>query len=307
MNTKLFIEKANIKHNDFFSYDKTIFISSKRHAIITCPKHGDFLQSPNNHLSGYKCMECSTEQRSIKKSSRSTFNNSSKEKFGDKFDYSLVNYINNFTKIILICNLHGEIEVIPATHLNSKTGCNKCSNENSAASCRYEKEEIISLFNEIHRYKYNYSNVVYKNNKTNIEITCKEHGSFWHSPKRHMNGYGCHDCKNTMSIGERTILNFLKDNNIKYIKQFTFEDCKYKFKLRFDFYLPDYDILIEFDGIQHYYPSPIFGGQKAFESQIIRDNVKTNFCIQKKKKLFRIKYNENIKEKLSNILNGIQI
>ena len=67
MNTDIFIKKASIKHNRFYSYDKSEFISNKTKIIISCPIHGDFLQTPNNHLSGYKCMKCSVDSRSKKR------------------------------------------------------------------------------------------------------------------------------------------------------------------------------------------------------------------------------------------------
>lgn len=58
LNTKQFIEKANIIHNNFYNYNKTEYILSSKKVIITCPIHGDFIQTPNHHLNGEGCPVC---------------------------------------------------------------------------------------------------------------------------------------------------------------------------------------------------------------------------------------------------------
>ena len=88
------------------------------------------------------------------------------------------------------------------------------------------------------------------------------------------------------------ILTILIENNIKFIRQHTFNNCRgIKKKLPFDFYLPDYNILIEFDGKQHFESIEIFGGKIEFEKLKINDDKKNRYCFDNNIKLFRIKYN----------------
>ena len=96
------------------------------------------------------------------------------------------------------------------------------------------------------------------------------------------------------SSGEIRIETYLKDNNINYEKQKSLPGCKWKYPLKFDFYLPDSNICIEYDGIQHYRPISKFGGIESFEDSKIRDFIKDNYCRSNDIKLIRIKYNQNI-------------
>ena len=90
--------------------------------------------------------------------------------------------------------------------------------------------------------------------------------------------------------------------NIK--KKKTFKGCKSKKLLQFDFYLPKYNILIEYDGIQHYKPVGFFGGKKEFKETQMRDNIKNKYCKDNNINLIRIRYDENIEERLSFLLDS---
>lgn len=115
-------------------------------------------------------------------------------------------------------------------------------------------------------------------------------------------------CK-IQSKGERYIQYILEENNIKYIPQYSFDDCKYKYKLKFDFALLNNNgevfYLIEYDGRQHFEPIDFYGGEKHFEETKIRDSIKNQYCLDNNIKLLRLKYdlrNEEIKEKIVNII-----
>jgi very-short-patch-repair endonuclease len=302
MNTEIFVNKSNMVHSNTYNYIKTVWVSNKSKVIITCLIHGDFIQSPNNHLSGFKCIKCSIEQRSEKRRSND-FIKKSKSKFGDKFDYERVIYINNSTNVNIECNEHGLIQIIPTVHLKSNTGCSKCSVETTKEKQKLNIDDILGRFYEKHGDRYNYSNINYINYNSKIEIICNEHGSFYQSPKRHLNGSGCPRC--IMSIGECEILNILKKNSIKFETQFKFDDCFLKKPLRFDFYLPESNILIEYDGIQHFKPLLIFGGEKSFNLQLEKDKIKNEYCKYKNIILIRIKYDDNIEKKMNELLNEI--
>ena len=147
---------------------------------------------------------------------------------------------------------------------------------------------------EIHKNKYDYSLVEYINNKTKVKIICPIHGIFEQKPDAHLY-CGCKYCQE--SRGERKIRTILKKLKINYIMQKKFSDCKNKRELPFDFYLPDFNICIEYDGIQHFKSIEYFGGINGFEQTVNNDKIKTNYCKENNIQLIRIKYNENIEEK----------
>ena len=108
-----------------------------------------------------------------------------------------------------------------------------------------------------------------------------------------------------MSKGESLIKNFLEKNKIDFIYQKIFDNCKYITNLRFDFYLPEKNTLIEFDGIQHYKVFDYFGGEKIFEETRIKDEIKNQYARDNNILLRRISYIDLNNSTLKNILNDI--
>ena len=92
------------------------------------------------------------------------------------------------------------------------------------------------------------------------------------------------------SMREQYIENILINYGFTYVPQYTFNDCKNIFCLPFDFYLPEYNACIEYDGQQHFYPVEIFGGEEAFQKQKENDSIKTQYCVDHNIKLIRIPY-----------------
>lgn len=124
-----------------------------------------------------------------------------------------------------------------------------------------------------------------------IECECKKCGRMWSStPLELINGYGCSAC-NT-SRGESLVAACLDAEKVNYIKEHRFDDCRYKLPLRFDFYLPDYNAVIEYDGIQHYKPTSFHGEDpdEAYVGIKTRDKIKNDYCRKNNIKLLRIKY-----------------
>lgn len=103
------------------------------------------------------------------------------------------------------------------------------------------------------------------------------------------------------SNGEKLVEEFLKENNINYIKEFTKNDLKHINNLRIDFYLPDYDVAIEFNGLQHYQPIDHFGGYSGYIKTIERDAAKYAWCKNNNVKLFIIRHDENVHESMKKI------
>ena len=111
--------------------------------------------------------------------------------------------------------------------------------------------KFVEKARKIHGNKYDYSKVNYINAQTKVKITCPEHGEFWQKPNNHLNGKSCPLCSE--SHGEREIRKLLDKYGIRYEREKTFDDLNGigGGQLRFDFYLPDHNMCIEFDGEQH--------------------------------------------------------
>lgn len=148
-------------------------------------------------------------------------------------------------------------------------------------------EDFIYRSNEIHNYKYDYSLSNYNNLKDYIDIICPRHGVFSQRASYHKLG-GCPRCQN--SKGEDRIEYLLNLLKIKFIRNKKFKSCKNKRVLPFDFYLPDFNLCIEYDGIQHYESIEIFGGDDKLKYQKLLDNIKNEWCINNNIDLLRISY-----------------
>jgi hypothetical protein len=284
LTTEEFIQRAKQVHGDKYDYSKSIYIDSYTKLKIICSKHGIFEQKPYIHLQGYNCYHCGLIDRDNKhRKNIETFIIESHKIHNNKYDYSMVQYKNNITKIKIICSKHGVFEQTPNSHISQKCGCPKCANV-SIPSTQYFIEKSI----EIHGNKYDYSKSNYINSRTKICIICKKHGKFCQIASTHLRGCGCPKCQR--SKGEEQIANWLKEHNINYKCQFKFKNCKNKNLLSFDFFLPEMNICIEFDGKQHFQPISEFGGLIKFNKQKINDNIKNQYCYIHNIKLIRIPY-----------------
>jgi len=223
----------------------------------------------------------------------------------NKYDYSLTKYINCKTKVKIICFKHGIFEQTPDSHLHNH-GCSKCGIDKTHKKQIKLINEFIEKAKKIHDNKYNYSSVKYQGARKKIKIICPKHGVFEQTPNSHLNGSGCPICKS--SKGEQTILKFLKSNNLLFIRQKRFKDCKNKYVLPFDFYLPDNNILIEFDGEQHEHPVNFYGisnetAKINFKNTKNNDNIKNQYAITHNIKMIRVSYKEkDITKYLKNII-----
>ena len=291
LNTEKFIQKAREVHGNKYSYDYVEYKTTMEPVIITCPIHGNFSKTPNKHISHKQgCPKCGRESMKEKMTdTKDIFLDKAVEKFGDKYDYSKVIYVNSNTKVKIICPIHGEFEQTPSRHIHGATGCPKCGGNE-----KRDTEKFIELAKIQHGDKYDYSKVDYKNNNTNLEIICQKHGSFLQTPYNHIKGAGCPTCKE--SKGEKMIANKLESNKINFIRQKKFKDCftsadidgkERCYLLPFDFYLPEYNTCIEYDGEGHY---KVIYNDKSFERTKFTDELKTKYCEDNGLKLIRIPY-----------------
>ena len=126
-----------------------------------------------------------------------------KKVHGDRYDYSKAEYITNSTDIIIICREHGEFKQRPNNHFNGK-GCPECKKMTISKKKSSNTDEFIKKATAIHRNKYSYEKTVYKKNKLNVTITCREHGDFLQTPDTHLGGKGCTECGKIIGIKKKT-------------------------------------------------------------------------------------------------------
>lgn len=363
-----FVDKAKEIHGNTYNYSKTNYERYDKEVTIICAIHGPFEQKPVNHLVGHGCNICGL----LKLSKRFSFTTEqyiekAKKVYGDKYDYSLVDYINSKNKIKLICSIHGIFPKYPFEFLAGH-GCQKCSK-----TYRYNTDEYIEKAIQVHGTKYDYSETVYINNKLNVKVICPDHGEFFPNASHHIRGVKCMDCAREIinnakrftleqfinlavarhgskydyslveyinidtnitiicskhgqfpqtpyshirgagcsrckeSKGERKVVVCLENLKIDFITQKKFKDCKKINCLPFDFYLPNFNLLIEYDGRQHFEIVEFFGGEKGYLERVENDKIKNNFCKENNIPLLRIKYNENVKDKLTNWLEEMNV
>lgn len=225
-------------------------------------------------------------------------------KHNNFYDYSKVEYQKANIKVKITCPKHGLFEQQPSNHLYGQ-GCIWCMGDNVRKARKFTKEQWIEKFRKIHGERYDYSLIEeFKGSGTysKIIIICKKHNEFLQNPQSHSQGAGCPHCN--ISKGEDEIEKFLIKNNINYIREFKFINCINPItnkKLPFDFYLPDFNKIIEYNGEQHYKKTGYFekraGGLLGVQ---YRDKIKKDYCINNNIKLIEIKYTEHTN--INNIL-----
>ena len=276
-----FIKKAKETHGDRYDYDKVNYRNSYSEVDIGCKKHGGFIQSPSNHIKGQGCPKCGIEESRMKRSlTLEEFIQRAKLTHGDNYSYAKVSYTGIGDKVEILCRKHGSFFQIAYDHLQGK-GCKLCRNELLSERFSHTTERFIEKAKAIHGDRYDYSKVVYVNDRTKVIITCREHGEFLQVPRGHLSFKGCSKCSS--SIGERCLeLIFIK-NKIKYTPQYKLPFYNFEY----DFYLPDYNLFIEFHGVQHYRPISYFGGGLGFAETKRRDLHKVELA-----KIYKISFLE---------------
>ena len=199
--TIIFIEKARRVHGNKYDYSKVEYINYKTKICIICPIHGEFWITPSAHLRGQGCKKCRGESLNKRFSmGQETFIKRAKEIHEDKYDYSKVVYVNNKTKVCIICPIHGEFWQTPGNHL-SGYGCLLCAVEKANDARRLTTESFIEQAKLIHKDKdIDYSKVKYKDAHTKVCLVCSIHGEFWQTPSDHLRGSGCPLCGRKVAI-----------------------------------------------------------------------------------------------------------
>lgn len=137
-----FVQKSKKQHGEKYDYSKVVYTHNHTKVCIICPIHGEFWQTPHDHTQGAGCPMCNKN----KKLTTETFIVRAKEKHGERYDYSKVEYINSITKIEVNCPVHGSFKIAPAEHLQGK-GCPICNHGFSIAQkiAFLQSEDLVHL------------------------------------------------------------------------------------------------------------------------------------------------------------------
>lgn len=302
-----FIAKAKDIHGDKYLYDKTVYKGRRKKVTITCPIHGDFEQLAGNHLEGNGCKKCAINDIVSKNSVPfEEFIERAYERHGPKYLYYKNTYKDCKNKITIVCQEHGKFQQQAQAHLLGQ-GCPYCAKQNNILYLPQKKstEQFIEEAKQIHGDKYDYSKVEYDGNDKDVVIICKKHGEFKQKPFNHLHGTGCPRCKR--SILEEKTANVLNDMFITYndhVNKATFHWLKNQ---HLDFYLPEYNVAIECQGIQHFEPIDYAGKGKKWAARKLYttkelDKIKFKRCKDNFVNLEYINYNDNVEKRINEII-----
>lgn len=297
-----FREEVKVKGEGEYTYkgkytksvDKLLFTH------LTCGT--EYKVAPRDFSSGRRCPAC---QRKVANSKINKSHEDFKERFYAQSDGSytlLTKYENARTKVKVRHEECGSLyEVTPAKFLSGRR-CPYCKGKAISSKLRKTQSDFESSVYSIHgdsikvigEYKSRRLPILLKHEKCGHE--------YMTVPDSVLGGNGCPRCR--LSKGESRIAEFMQKEGIEYISQKTFDDCKNKAKLPFDFSVEkDGEVLflIEYQGIQHYQPVDFFGGGKYYKERVVLDSIKSDFCEQKQIPLMKIPYYEEIEDYLVKI------
>ncbi len=189
-----FIKKAKAVHKDSYDYERVIYINARTKVEVLCGIHGLFLISPDNHLRGRGCPKCAG-----KKWTKVDFISAAKEKHGNTYDYSNLEFKNKNEDVKIVCHKHGEFYQNPYVHIKG-SGCPKCIGRNLTF------DELVAEARKAHNNQYEYLELITKNDQSKrsrkyLKIKCIKHDHIWLAdPYTHINNKtGCDLCGNERS------------------------------------------------------------------------------------------------------------
>ena len=277
---KMYIE------NEGYELLSNSYEGTKYKMLMKCNYGHEFEMNFSNFKQGKRCPVCSYKKRRL--TQKEVYN-----KMIEKGYELLSEYEDQYTILKIKCP-EGHIyedSYFGFIHNRTCTECKKIKKKN-----RYnEVKKYIESFD------YKLLSKEYNSNKEKILVKCNHGHEYEVKFDNFQQGYRCPICN--LSKGEDKIKLYLDTNNIENISQFKFNGCKFKYKLPFDFYLPKYNLCIEYDGIQHFEIVKHFGGYDGFITRKIKDTIKNIYCKNNNINLIRIPYWEY--DNIENILNEI--
>ena len=262
--TEKFIADATAVHGDAYDYSLVDYRGKARKVRIVCRKHGEFTQTPNSHLAGQGCPSCYYDSKFL---TQEDFVRKAIEVHKGRYTYKNAVFKSTKDLVTVTCPAHGDWRVNAASHIYGGYDCPKCTGR-----ARFTTEDFILRARSVHGETYSYDKVNYQGCETHVTITCQKHGDFTQTPDAHLQGKGCAKCANVgPSKAQLEISAFLS--------QYTDVENEVRLegsRFRFDIYLPNEKIAVEYHGI--YWHSSQFVKRdvrdferfKAAESQGVR-------------------------------------
>ena len=257
-------------HEGKYDYSKSVYKGLAYPITIICPIHGEFSERASSHLHGHGCRYCNGGRENKMRCAEDFFK-LAHEIHGDKYDYSQSVYVNNRTKLKIICPKHGEFWQSPHHHINGAQGCPRCGDESCSRKRMLSMEEFLRRSHELHGDKYDYSKVELNGYDAPVEIICPTHGSFWQTPDHHARcGCGCPKCNSSRL--EREVIKALDEVGVEYVHQW--KNPEIMGSMIADIFIPSKNIVIECQGEQHFRPVEHFGGENTFKGRLEKDERK---------------------------------
>lgn len=190
-------------------------------------------------------------------------------------------YINNYTKIHVRDEQCGHDWYATPSSLLGGYGCDLCARRKRFEKRLNELRPNVQIVSP------------YIDSRLPIRVKCKRCGHEWESPPGTLLDHPTEYCTNcAKSRGEIEVAKILDGYKVRYYTEYRFEDCKNVRALPFDFYLPDYETCIEYDGEQHYQCRDFFGGEDGYKKRKVNDLIKDDYCRINNIKLLRIPYTQ---------------
>lgn len=296
-----YFKRVRKAHGDRYDYSKAVFTGTHNLITVICPVHGEFQQDAKSHLK-CGCFKCFHENN---RNAFAEYNKGAQKKAREKFferlhkdfsflDTSRLQYIDGKTKVTLGCPKHGYFKIWPRDITRARgnaSGCPECKKENFMAAGKkinesFKKNFLASVADKNSRF--DLSRTTYINWKTPLSFECKKCGTIiTRMPKALQDGAKCPVCYAGKSLGEVRISDFLKEMDISFEPEYYFSDLKDVSYLRYDFYIESRNLLIEYDGQQHYSDNA-FG--ESSETRKKHDRMKDEYARSHNIKLLRIPY-----------------
>lgn len=245
-------------------------------------------------VDGKRCIHCKRKLAVNSPSHKDEFIRRCEAIHGLYYTYSkIADTFSATNKITVTCPKHGDFEITADQHSRG-SGCTHCKIDKVTQANRSNVTDFIVKANAVHNHKYDYRDVVYVNAITQVTIKCAKHGEFLQTPDVHLRGSGCKLC----TPSSRPILDILQTLDvmgISYATEKMLDGCVgYTGRLlRFDIYIPDRNMCIEYDGPHHYGPvkygnMTMLDAQTAFDVQQYNDGIKDAYCEDRDIRLIRI-------------------
>ena len=275
------------------------YVNSKTKLKHHCLIHDEYwVTSPFNVLKGCGCPQCLKERMSLSNSfNQKDYINILKSKNSNVIPIG--EYVNVKTPILHKCKVHDYDWMTTPDSVLQGCGCPQCSREKISSKLKKTASEYLEEL------KVANPDIIaledYIDSRTPILHKCLIHNHVWrNSPTHILSGTGCPLCLE--SRGERLVRQWLEEHRIDFEFQKIFVDCRDEKPLPFDFYLPKYNLCIEYQGQQHYKPIDYFGGLDNLAYVIKHDKIKESYCKDNGISLLHIPYYKKAEEELNNFL-----